>query len=106
MGKQLVKGVQILVIKEDKILIGYHKRKKFYGIPGGHIEENETPKQAAFRETLEESGITCTNLKLVHKEEFFNEQKQNTYLNYSFIANYKGGIPTDDIEEDIHGWNG
>lgn len=41
-----------------------------YGIPAGFIDDNETPKQAALRETAEETGIIANddnvNMKLVH----------------------------------------
>lgn len=41
-----------------------------YGIPAGFIDDNETPKQAAFRETAEETGIIVNDdnvsMKLVH----------------------------------------
>ena len=37
----------------------------FYRLPGGNVEDNETPLQAAHRETYEESGIK--NLQLIRK---------------------------------------
>ena len=46
-----------LVVKDGKLLIG--SRRDGGGIcgPGGHIEDGETPEQAARREALEEFGI-------------------------------------------------
>ncbi len=41
--------------------IGY----EYYRLPGGNLEGNETPLQAAHRETLEESGIE--NLRFIRK---------------------------------------
>ena len=41
-----------------------------WGIPGGHIEEGETPKEAAIRETLEETNLSLQNIfELEEKEE-------------------------------------
>lgn len=53
--------VGILVIKDGKVLTGVRKSDfcpfKICGA-GGHIEEGETPEQAAIREAQEEFGIT------------------------------------------------
>lgn len=44
------------VVKENKILLIKHKKLEKWLPPGGHIEEKETPEEAAKRETLEETG--------------------------------------------------
>jgi len=36
---------------------------KHWGMPKGHLEENEKPRQAAERETFEETGINVLQLK-------------------------------------------
>ncbi|MFZ2189993.1 MAG: NUDIX hydrolase [Candidatus Magasanikiibacteriota bacterium] len=41
------------------------KHKGIWNIPGGHKEKNETPKQAAIRETLEETGYIIKPFKLI-----------------------------------------
>lgn len=104
MENSTIKGVQIIVIKFDKVLLGFHTRKNCYGLPGGHIEEGETPEEAAIREAREESGVTCTNLRSVDQREFFNPQKQKMYLNYSFVGDYLEGDPRDDVNEEIQHW--
>ena len=58
-------SVGVLVIKDDKILTGTRAHDSGHGQiggPGGHIEEGETPKEAAIRETSEEFGIVPTEL--------------------------------------------
>ncbi len=45
------------VIKDAKILFLNHKKYGIWLQPGGHIEDRETPDEAAVRETREEVGI-------------------------------------------------
>ncbi|MDN5304724.1 MAG: 8-oxo-dGTP diphosphatase [Fusobacteriaceae bacterium] len=47
----------VLVAKyNDKLVLVKHKNKDTWEIPGGHIEKNETPLEAAKRELYEETG--------------------------------------------------
>ena len=58
-------GVGVIVAKEGKILCGTRHNDFGYGLlcgPGGHIEEGETPEEAAKREAYEEFGITPTKM--------------------------------------------
>lgn len=58
-------SVGVIVISEGKILCGTRMHDSGRGLicgPGGHIEEGETPEQAAFRETEEEFGISPKEL--------------------------------------------
>lgn len=45
------------LIHEGKTLLVKHKKVKFWLCPGGHIDENELPHQAAEREFWEETGV-------------------------------------------------
>lgn len=45
------------LIHESKVLLVKHKKLGKWLGPGGHMEENELPHQAAEREFLEETGI-------------------------------------------------
>ena len=58
-------GVGVIVTQNGKILCGVRANDTGAGLlcgPGGHIEEGETPEQAAIRESQEEFGITPTEL--------------------------------------------
>lgn len=44
------------VIEDGEILLLNHSKLGKWLPPGGHIEEDETPDEAALRETLEETG--------------------------------------------------
>lgn len=66
MDKPVRKAVRCYLIKDDKIVVTKYKpgNKKvgYYDIPGGKIEEGETPEQAAIREMKEETGLVINNL--------------------------------------------
>ena len=60
----------IVIIYDNKILLVHHTGHSFqygYGIPKGHIENNETIKDAAIRETEEEVGIKIKPNQLNNK---------------------------------------
>jgi 8-oxo-dGTP pyrophosphatase MutT (NUDIX family) len=48
-----------LVIKDDKVLLIFHPYIKRWFQPGGHIEEGDSPIEAAIREVYEETGYFC-----------------------------------------------
>lgn len=50
------KYVVVLSYYNGKILLSRHKERSTWETQGGHIEENETPLEAAKRELFEESG--------------------------------------------------
>lgn len=44
-------------LNDDKVLLVRHKKLNIWLAPGGHIELNELPHQAAVREFTEETGL-------------------------------------------------
>lgn len=52
--------VAVLTNYKGKWVYCWHKRRKSFEHPGGHVEPGETPMQAAKRELYEESGIMNT----------------------------------------------
>jgi 8-oxo-dGTP diphosphatase len=57
----------IILLQEDKVaLIERHRLGlHYFTFPGGHVDEGETPAQAAVRETQEELGLQVTLKQLV-----------------------------------------
>ena len=45
------------VVHDDSVALHWHPKVKAWLPPGGHIEENEDPVQAALREVHEETGL-------------------------------------------------
>ena len=52
--REAVRGI---IIKESKILLIYSEKNGDYKLPGGGIEEGETPEEALIREFQEASGV-------------------------------------------------
>ena len=53
-------GVGVLVVREDKVLLGRRRSQHGYGTwspPGGKAEAGETEEETARRELLEETGL-------------------------------------------------
>ena len=48
-----------LVIQGDRVLLILHPYIKKWFQPGGHIDEGESPIEAAIREVYEETGLVC-----------------------------------------------
>lgn len=66
--------VDVFVVYQNKVLYRYHDKHNKLLMPGGHIELNEVPEQAALREVFEEVGLNITlfnpqNLLLAEKDE-------------------------------------
>lgn len=57
----------IFIVKNQKVLLIEHKKLKRWLPPGGRIEENETPDEAALREVYEEVGLRVKLLAPAHK---------------------------------------
>lgn len=49
--------VAIFVIHDECVLLHRHRKLGLWLPPGGHIEQNELPDEAALREVEEESGM-------------------------------------------------
>ena len=51
---------QAMVCRDGKLLLVEHRMKgrDFFNLPGGGIEENETPEEAALRELNQEAGVS------------------------------------------------
>ena len=52
--------VAVFVVHADRVLLHYHRKLDMWLPPGGHIEPNELPDDAARREVWEETGIQAT----------------------------------------------
>lgn len=58
-GLVVVHGESVLLVRQYRLLIDGLS----WEVPGGRVDEGETPEAAAIREGLEETGLLCRNLK-------------------------------------------
>ncbi|OQW48883.1 MAG: hypothetical protein A4S09_13015 [Proteobacteria bacterium SG_bin7] len=76
MLKLIRKRVSVVIVNDGKILGFYAEdpfsKRKYFFLPGGVLEKNESDEQAAIRETLEETGykITLNDKKVVKTYDF------------------------------------
>ena len=49
--------VAVFVVWQGRVLLHRHRKLGLWLPPGGHIESNELPDEAAVREVLEEAGV-------------------------------------------------
>lgn len=53
------------IVYENKVLLLFHTKLRLWLPPAGHVELNEHPIEALYRETEEETGLTKAHLTLV-----------------------------------------
>jgi ADP-ribose pyrophosphatase YjhB (NUDIX family) len=60
------KAARILIFNtQNKIALLHETVKNYHSLPGGQVEENETPSESAKRECLEETGFEINNIKFI-----------------------------------------
>lgn len=58
--------VSAVIVHKDKVLLLFHHKLHLWLPPAGHIELNETPVEALYREILEETGLSTEHLTLIN----------------------------------------
>lgn len=76
-----------VIIEDNKVALIKRVRDEqtYYVFPGGGIENGETPRQAAIRETFEELGVEIQVTKIVKTIQYNGTQ-------YYFLAQIIGGV--------------
>jgi len=54
-----------MIVHKDKVLLLLHHKLQLWLPPAGHVELDETPVEALYREVTEETGLTKDHLTLV-----------------------------------------
>jgi 8-oxo-dGTP pyrophosphatase MutT (NUDIX family) len=80
------KGAGCLFIQNKYVLAGYNPKYKIWSGIGGKIEEGETIRQAAFRETIEELFGFVPSQEIINEcDQAFNFIRMITINNYGII---------------------
>ena len=69
-----------LLIKRSKIKRGLpNVYPSYWDIPGGSVEENELPREAALREAMEEVNQKIRIDKIIHEDSQFDSSKETVF---------------------------
>ena len=69
-----------LLIKRSKIKRGLpNVYPSYWDIPGGSVEENELPREAALREAMEEVNQKLRINKIIHEDSQFDASKDTVF---------------------------
>ncbi len=99
----------LLVIKNDQVLLLKKPRRGWYVAPGGKMESGESIYEGAVREFTEETGTIPVkpHLKgiftMVIKDDA-DEKTLDEWMLYTFVANDLIGTPFEKVAEGELGW--
>lgn len=91
--KHIVSAATIVVNDKDELLLIKGPRRG-WEMPGGQVEEGESLKEAAIRETKEESGIDVEITRFCG----IYQNVDRSICNTLFLAKPIGGVPTTSSE--------
>lgn len=112
----------VYIIHENKTLMVFHRKFQKWTPPGGHVEPNESPVEAARREVLEETGLTIEFIKqeniwldypnaasverpylcLVEQIEAYKEMPPHQHIDFVYVARPLSQVQ--EAEEDPCRW--
>ena len=86
-------AVDLVVFKTTnrhrEVLLILRKNEPFadqWALPGGFLDEDETLEQAAARELMEETGVSCKNLQQLGVWSTVNRDPRTRVISVSFLA--------------------
>jgi len=102
-------GAHAIIVTPDKKIVlfkqyRYPTRTFEWSIPGGKIDEGETPETAAIREIKEELGIGVKTIKFIGTwvaQSSLNTEKLNIFVAWSSDTPQKAGLNDESISEII-----
>lgn len=80
-----------LIVNDGKILLLYRKDEEHWKVPGGKVEDEQSPTEAAVRGAKEEIGVEVELQKPFYSGEF--QKNEQIFLWHCYIADMKDGDP-------------
>ncbi|HEX9153857.1 MAG TPA: NUDIX hydrolase [Candidatus Saccharimonadales bacterium] len=101
--KVLISDV-IIVDGGKALLVQQRKQSAFglWGLPGGHVEEGETPGEAVLREVQEELGLMLLDAKLL--ETYTLNTPEGELEMRTYVGSINGNVVLKDDELMAYGW--
>lgn len=84
----------IILDNQNKVLLCKRRDKDLWNLPGGMVEQGESPWVAAIRETHEEINVDISIEKLVGV--YFKKEQEE--IVFQFLARIEDGIPSESEE--------
>jgi 8-oxo-dGTP diphosphatase len=101
-----MRNAAVMLVVKDGLILSVSRRydKTKFGLPGGKVEPDETPEQAAIRETLEETGVKVTKCEFIFlRDEPRDRPEGEDFHAYCYYATEWEGAPHDS-EEGVVSW--
>lgn len=89
-------------LDRSKVLLTEYRENDF-GLPGGHLEEGETPNEAVIRELHEELGINSDGLQLQRKD-FWMHPNGKVILGFTGVLDENTRLVTENGEGRAAHW--
>lgn len=85
----------LFLIKDGKVLLQRRFQTGFedgnYGVPAGHMDGNETPREACVRECAEEIGITLNPEDLIVVHTMYRKATNDERIDFFMTTSIYGG---------------
>ncbi|MEK7535945.1 MAG: NUDIX hydrolase [Patescibacteria group bacterium] len=85
-NRKLMSSTVIFLNESDKVLILRTTYKKDWEVPGGGIEQDESPMEAAVREVQEELGITINRPDLLGVDYRHTSTEREEMMHFTFLG--------------------
>jgi len=99
-----MRNAAVMLIIKDGLILSVSRRndKNKWGLPGGKQEADETPEQAAIRETFEETGVKVSKCEFIFlRDEPRVSPEGEDFHAYCFYATEWEGIPQNSEEGEV-----
>jgi len=93
------KYVVICAFFEGKYVLSKHKIRETWETQGGHVEEGETPYDAAKRELFEESGVSDAEIYAVCDYYGYNSQRHSNGMVFAAVVRSFDELPKFEMKE-------